>query len=106
MLYYCTNQEKVNVLKVCTFLVLHLLNMKNRFINFLGWYGLVTVVGAYILVSFSLMAPTNLIYQLLNFTGSIGITIETYYKKDYQPFWLNLIWALIALIAMVSVFVR
>jgi len=74
--------------------------------NFLGWYGLVAVVVAYALVSFTFVAPTNFIYQILNFTGSIGITIETYYKKDYQPFWLNLIWAIIALIAMVSVFVR
>jgi hypothetical protein len=80
--------------------------MKKGFISFLGWYGLVTVVGAYILVSFSLVTPTNVVYQLLNFTGSIGITIETWYKKDYQPFWLNLIWALIALVAMISVFVR
>ena len=80
--------------------------MKKQFISFLGWYGLVAVVGAYILVSFSLVPPTNLLYQLLNLTGSIGITIETYYKKDYQPFWLNLIWALIALVAMINVFVR
>lgn len=77
-----------------------------RVYGFLGWYGLITVVGAYILVSFSIVAPDNIIYQLLNFTGSIGITIETYYKKDYQPFWLNLLWAVIALIAMINVFYK
>ncbi len=80
--------------------------MKNNLINFLGWYGLVTVILAYAMISFSFVTPHNLVYQLLNFTGSIGITIETYYKKDYQPFWLNLIWALIALVAMISVFAR
>lgn len=80
--------------------------MNKKLASFLGWYGLVAVVGAYILVSFSVVNGTNLVYQLLNLTGSIGITIETYYKKDYQPFWLNLIWAIIALIAMAAVFFR
>jgi hypothetical protein len=80
--------------------------MKNGFISFLGWYGVIATVGAYILVSFFSVAPTGLVYQLLNLTGALGITIETYYKKDYQPFWLNLIWALIAAIAIVSVIIH
>ena len=77
--------------------------MKNRFIGILGWYGVVATIGAYILVSFSLVTPTSLTYQLLNLTGAVGVTIETYQQKDYQPFWLNLIWSVIALVAIISV---
>lgn len=72
----------------------------------LGWYGVAATVLAYILVSFSLISPTNWLYQLLNFTGALGITIETYYKKDYQPFWLNFIWMLIAAAAIISILLR
>ena len=68
----------------------------------LGWYGVVATIAAYVLVSFLVVAPTSLFYQLLNFTGALGVTIETYYRKDYQPFWLNLIWGVIALVAMVN----
>jgi hypothetical protein len=79
---------------------------KKSLIGMLGWYGVVATVLAYILVSFSLVAPTNWFYQLLNFTGALGITIETYYKKDYQPFWLNFIWMLIAAVAIISIIIH
>ncbi len=72
----------------------------------MGRYGASVTVGAYILGSFSLIAPTGMVYQFINFTGALGITVETYYKKDYQPFWLNLIWMLIAAVAILSITFR
>ncbi len=80
--------------------------MKNKLISAGGWYGVIIIIGAYMLVSFSLMSPTGLLYQILNLTGAIGITIETYSKKDYQPFWLNLAWSLIALVAIITIFIH
>jgi len=80
--------------------------MKDKVISLLGWYGVIATVGAYILVSFSSMSPTGLNYQLLNLTGALGITVETYVKKDYQPFWLNFIWMFIALAAIINIFVH
>ncbi len=71
-------------------------------IGIMGWYGVVATIVAYLLVSFLVLPPTSIIYQLLNFTGALGVTIETFYKKDYQPFWLNLIWAVIALAAIIN----
>ena len=72
----------------------------------LGWYGVVATIAAYVFVSFLILSPTSIFYQLLNFTGALGITIETYYRKDYQPFWLNLIWMLIALVAIINVVIH
>jgi hypothetical protein len=80
--------------------------MKDRAISMIGWYGVVATIVAYVLVSFSLLSPTGLSYQFLNLTGAVGVTIETWVKRDYQPFWLNLIWAIIALVAIVNVFVH
>lgn len=77
-----------------------------RVSGFLGWYGVVAFIGSYVAVSFLILTPTSLLYQLLNFTGALGITIETYYHKDYQPFWLNLIWMTVALIAIINILKR
>ena len=80
--------------------------MKKILIEFVGWYGVVATILAYVLVSFLILSPSSLLYQGLNLTGALGVTIETWYKKDYQPFWLNLIWMLIALAAIINLLVH
>ena len=79
---------------------------KHSLIEVVGWYGVIATILAYFLVSFGALAPTNLWYQGLNLTGALGVTWETWFKRDYQPFWLNLIWALIAAAALVNLFVH
>ncbi len=76
---------------------------RTMLIDWLGWYGVMATIAAYALVSFSLLRPDSLLYQGLNLTGAAGVTIETWDRKDYQPFWLNLIWALIALVAIANI---
>ena len=80
--------------------------MKNTIVQIVGWYGVVAIVGAYALVSFSLLAPTDMWYQILNGTGAIGIVIVSLYRKAYQPAVLNTIWTVIALIALLQIVVR
>ena len=70
----------------------------------LGWYGVIAIIIAYALVSFSIVGVHSLVYQILNATGSIGIIIHSLTKKDYQPVILNLIWVLIAIIALAQLF--
>jgi len=76
--------------------------MKKHLIEIVGWYGAAATIAAYFFVSFSILSPANLWYQGMNLTGALGITIETWAKRDYQPFWLNLIWAVIAAAAIVN----
>ncbi len=73
-------------------------------IEFIGWYGVVAIVLAYALVSFSVLSSSNIYYQLLNITGALGIAVDSYYKKDYQPVVLNVIWMAIAALAIVRIF--
>ena len=81
--------------------------LRTRAIEIVGWYGTVTIVLAYGLVSFSILEPTNLWYQLLNGTGALGIVVVSFAKKAYQPGVLNIVWTVIALIAMLRmVFTR
>lgn len=76
---------------------------RNTAIEALGWYGVIVVLLAYVGVSASLLSPQGFWYQFFNFTGSAAVAIQTYYRRDLQPFWLNLIWALIALVALVPI---
>ena len=69
----------------------------------IGWYGTIAIVTAFGLVSFEILQPGNLIYQILNGTGALGIVYISFKKKAYQPGVLNIIWAIIAGIAIVKV---
>ena len=74
-----------------------------RVTDFLGWYGTAAILLAYALVSFEVLSPTSLIYQLLNGTGAIGIVIISFAKKAYPPGVLNVVWAIIACIAVLRI---
>jgi len=72
-----------------------------KLIGLYGWIGIAAVFGAYLLVSFGAIGPKDLAYQLLNLFGSLGILIEAFSKKDYQPAVLNVVWALVAIISII-----
>ena len=75
----------------------------NKLIEILGWYGMLAIISAYALVSFSFLTPESLSYQLLNGTGAIGIAIISFHKRTYQPAVLNCIWTVIAIAAIVKI---
>ena len=76
--------------------------------NIIGWYGALATLSAYFLVSFGIMGPRDLPYQLLNLSGAIGLGTICYVKRTYQPLFVNIIWAAIAVLALINivVFVR
>jgi len=69
----------------------------------LGWYGVIAIVLGYLLINLSVVTVLNPYYQFLNLTGAIGIIISSSKKKDYQPLVINLIWALIGIIAIARI---
>jgi multidrug transporter EmrE-like cation transporter len=77
--------------------------MKNKLIEIYGWYGVVAIVSAYILVSFSIVSATSLTYQILNGTGALGVVFVSFHKRNYQPGVLNIIWTVIACIAILKI---
>ena len=72
----------------------------NMIPELVGWYGTVALIGAYALVSFGILNADGLIYQLLNLTSALGIVYISFRKHTYQPGVLNIIWAVIALLAL------
>lgn len=69
----------------------------------IGWYGTVAIVSAYALLSFGAISSNSLVYQVLNGTGAIGIVYISFKKKAYQPGALNIIWTIIATVAIIKI---
>ncbi|MCA9325165.1 hypothetical protein KDA23_03830 [Candidatus Saccharibacteria bacterium] len=79
---------------------------KRRLSEIVGWYGTTAIVLAYILVSFKVVAADGVVYQLLNLTGAIGIIVISLVKGVKQSVVLNVFWALIAVVALLSIAIR
>lgn len=92
------NEEQENLSIKTTFS-----NMNKSIIEIIGWYGTAAILVAYALVSFSVIAASSPVYQLLNVSGAASIVIDAYAKHDYQPAVLNTVWALIALFALSNI---
>lgn len=75
----------------------------NRWINVFGWYGMSAIVLAYALVSFSVLSSENIWFQLLNASGALGLVTVSFSKKAYQPGVLNIIWTVIAIVAIIRI---
>lgn len=68
----------------------------------LGWYGILALMVGYGLVSFSLIKPQGVIFQLLNITGSAGLLIVSIAKKVMQNVLLNIFWIIIGIVTLLS----
>lgn len=69
-------------------------------IEIFGWLGAVLILLAYALSNFGILSPSNFSYQILNILGALAIVYHSLTKKDYQPAALNIVWALVALVAI------
>lgn len=76
----------------------------SKFTEFLGWYGMIALIVAYFLVSFSWIEADGIIFQILNLTGGAGLLIVAASKGVLQSVILNLFWAVIGIIAIVRIF--
>ena len=74
--------------------------MKNKIVETLGWYGVVAVLTAYTLLTYNIFISDSFFYQFLNFTGASMIALVSFYKHNLQPAVLNVIWTLIAIVAL------
>lgn len=76
-----------------------------KFAEVCGWYGMIALIVAYFLVSFSWITGDGIVYQLLNLTGGIGLLIVAASKGVLQSVILNFFWAIIGIIAIARIFV-
>lgn len=76
---------------------------RNFWSELLGWYGTIAIIGAYFLVSFRLLNAESAAYQLMNITGAIGIIVISLSRGVYQSVVLNVVWLLIAFVALIKI---
>lgn len=77
--------------------------MQNRLIELLGWFGVFSILAAYIGLTLEEFSSDSLVYQFLNLFGSVAILVDAWKDKNYQPVALNLVWGVVAIIGLVSI---
>ena len=73
---------------------------KKKILMWYGYAGAFLIVVGFGLLSFGVIGPRDLSYQLLNLVGANGILLYALTRKDYPSAVLNIIFALIALITL------
>jgi len=79
--------------------------MNKKWTEVFGWYGVLAILSAYLLNSVNIINSSNVVYSFLNLTGALGIIFDAWRQKNYQPVVLNIIWAIVALITLVKLFI-
>ena len=74
-------------------------------VEWFGWVGVIAIFAAYAGLNFRLIVADELNYQLLNLVGGLLILVDAWIDRNYQPVALNALWALVALIAIIHIFV-
>lgn len=70
--------------------------------NILGWIGMIMVLLAYALLSTNKIENGKL-YQFLNLIAAILMAIGLFPTKAWFSFALQIVWALVALIAIIKI---
>jgi hypothetical protein len=74
-------------------------------IEIFGWAASLMILGAYSMTTLGILAPTDPRTHTLNLFGAIGIGTVTFVKKAYQSVLLNLVWAVVAAVGLLRVFI-
>ncbi len=72
-------------------------------IDILGWIGSIEVIAAYGLNSYQKIKSDSIAFQLLNLTGAIFLIINSIYKQAYPFTFINTVWSVIAIVAIVGI---
>jgi len=72
----------------------------------LGWVGAFLLLLAYALVSFRKLEPDSAAYQWMNIIASILLLVNTMYYGAYPSSFVNAAWAVIAFVAILSMYRR
>lgn len=72
----------------------------------IGWYGVLAILLAYGCNMLGWLSARDLAYLALNITGSLGILIDAFQQKNWQPVVLNAIWMIMGFIGLGNALLR
>lgn len=73
---------------------------RNLLIDIVGWFGVVTLLVAYALVSTRKLEGDSFLYQLLNLVGSALLILNSFYYGAFPSVGINLAWIAIAALTL------
>jgi hypothetical protein len=76
--------------------------MYEIFVEIIGWLASILIVGAFALNSFGKIDATSKLYQFANLIGGIFFIINTIYHKAYPSAVVNVVWVIIAIVALLK----
>ncbi|MCS6974892.1 MAG: hypothetical protein N2044_08770 [Cyclobacteriaceae bacterium] len=80
--------------------------MPKLLIDIIGWCGSLMVILAYGLNSYQRIASDSWTFLLLNFAGGVCLIIYSVYYTAYANTFINVVWVIIALPALVRLMKR
>ncbi|MGI8848761.1 MAG: CBU_0592 family membrane protein [Pyrinomonadaceae bacterium] len=72
-------------------------------VEIIGWSGTFLLLTAYVLVSFKKLEGDSVKYQIMNMVAGLCLVTNTLYHGAYPPSFLNAVWSIIAVIAIVTI---
>jgi hypothetical protein len=78
----------------------------NRLFEVIGWVGSAAILLAYALNSYQRLRSDSLAFLLLNLTGGLLMMAYTFYKDALPNTFLNLVWVIVAIVAMIRLGTR
>jgi protein-S-isoprenylcysteine O-methyltransferase Ste14 len=67
-----------------------------------GWIGVILILMAYFLGVFGYIEPKSLSYSSINLTGAVLLVVHAALNRDKEVTMLNMIWAAVALVAIIK----
>lgn len=75
-------------------------------LEIIGWTGSLEILVAYALNSYQKIKSDSLVFLLLNLTGGLLLIVYTARKEAFASTFINLVWVIIAGLAMMRLFQR
>jgi len=72
-------------------------------VEIIGWIGTFLLLTAYVLVSFKKLEGDSIRYQMMNVVAGLCLVTNTLYHGAYPPSFLNAVWSIIAVVAIVTI---
>ena len=74
----------------------------DKHFELIGWIGFVLIISAYLFVTIKLVAVSSAVYHLINLTGALCMVANARHNRAKPLFWLNIVWALVAIIGLLQ----
>ena len=71
-----------------------------RMLSAVGWIGAACLLAAFAANSMGYLSVHQSLYQIMNLAGAAGIAAQAWDRRAYPAAALNIIWAIVAVIAL------